>query len=95
MANRSVAQSINRQTVAALTQARIEAAEHKAWMNAINRPTMNLATCAWVFDGEVLRIASASGNMCYTVTVKGCTCTVAVLGRLLAPRGVAATAEGA
>ena len=75
MANASVAQSVNRQTVAAaLRQARIEAAEHKAWFNAINRAALNLEACSWVFDGEVLRIASASGAGKYTVDAHGCEC---------------------
>ena len=63
MANATVAQSINRQTAAAaLRQARIEAAEHHAWITAINRAALNLEACLWAFDGEVLRIASASTN---------------------------------
>ncbi len=75
MANASVAQSISRQTVAAaLRQARIEAAEHKAWINAINRAALNLESCVWQFDGETLVIASASSNKRYTVTQYGCEC---------------------
>ncbi len=82
MANATVAQSISRQTVAAaLQQARIEAAEHKAWMNAINRAALNLEACGWAFDGDVLRIASASGNGRYTVTPEGCECKAAQDGR--------------
>jgi hypothetical protein len=75
MASASVAQSISRQTVAAaLRQARIEAAEHQAWINAITRAALNLEACPWAFDGEVLRIASATGTARYTVTVEGCAC---------------------
>ena len=50
-------------------------------MNAINRAALNLEACAWAFDGEVLRIVSASGNARYTVTVKGCECKAAAAGR--------------
>ncbi len=75
MANASVAQSISRQTVAAaLSAARTEAAEHRAWINTINRAALNLEACPWAFDGEVLRIRSASSNTRYTVTPKGCEC---------------------
>ena len=72
MANASIAQSVNRQTVAAALQAaRTEAAEHRAWINAINRAALNLEACPWAFDGEVLRIASASSTARYTVGVDG------------------------
>ncbi len=50
MANASVAQAISRQTVAAaLRAARTEAAEHQAWINAINRAAVNLEACSWAF----------------------------------------------
>jgi hypothetical protein len=82
MANSTVAQSINRQTVAAaLRQARIEAAEHKAWINAINKAALNLEACSWAFDGEVLRIASATSTARYTVDAHGCECKAAQDGR--------------
>ncbi len=82
MANASVAQSISRQTVAAaLRQARIEASEHRAWINAINRAALNLEAAPWAFDGEVLRIASASiPSQRYTVTLQGCECKAAEKG---------------
>ena len=81
MANASVTQSINRQTVAAaLAAARTEAAEHRAWINAINRAALNLEACAWAFDGDVLRIASASTTTRYTVTPDGCECKAAQAG---------------
>ena len=83
MANSSIAQSINRQTVAAaLRQARIEAAEHTAWINAINRAALNLEAAPWAFDGEVLRIASATTPSArYTVTIEGCACKAGQAGR--------------
>ncbi len=82
MANSTVAQSISRQTVAAaLREARIQAAEHKAWINAINRAALNLEACPWVFDGEILRIASASSGTRYTVTPEGCECKAFEAGR--------------
>lgn len=82
MANASVAQSISRQTVAAaLHAARIEAAEHRAWINAINRAALNLEACPWAFDGDVLRIASASSTHRYSVTPNGCECKAGQAGR--------------
>ena len=83
MANASVAQQVSRQTVAAaVRQARVEAAEHKAWINAINRAALNLEACPWAFDGETLRIASASTRGTrYTVTPDGCECKAAEAGR--------------
>ena len=78
MANASVAQSINRQTVAAaLAAARTEAAEHRLWITAINRAALNLEACPWAFDGETLRIASATRGKRYTVSVDGCECKAA------------------
>ncbi len=83
MANATVAQSISRQTVAAaLAAARTEAAEHRAWINAINRAALNLEACPWAFDGETLRIASATTRgKRYTVSPEGCECKAAKEGR--------------
>ncbi len=83
MANASIAQSINRRTVAAaLAAARVEAAEHNAWINAINKAALNLEASPWAFDGEILRIASASrpANR-YTVTPEGCECKAGAAGK--------------
>ena len=83
MANASIAQSISRRTVAAaLAAARVEAAEHNAWINAINRAALNLEASPWAFDGEILRIASASRpENRYTVTPEGCECKAGAAGR--------------
>ncbi len=83
MANASVTQAINRQTVAAaLRQARIEAAEHQAWITAINKAALNLEAAPWVFDGEVLRIASATTPSArYTVDKQGCGCKAGQQGK--------------
>ncbi len=83
MANSSIAQSINRQTVAAaLAAARTEAAEHRLWITAINRAALNLEACPWAFDGETLRIASATTcGTRYTVNPDGCECKAAQDGR--------------
>ncbi len=83
MANATVAQSISRQTVAAaLAAARTEAAEHRLWITAINRAALNLEACPWAFDGETLRIASATTRGTrYTVTPDGCECKAAQDGR--------------
>src|ERR671916_228248 len=79
VANATVTQSINRQTVAAaLAAARTEAAEHRLWITAINRAALNLEACSWAFDGDVLRIASATTRGTrYTVTPEGCECKAA------------------
>ncbi len=83
MANASIAQSINRQTVAAaLAAARTEAAEHRLWITAINRAALNLEACPWAFDGDTLRIASATTRGTrYTVSPEGCECKAAQDGR--------------
>lgn len=83
MANASVTQLISRQSVAqALQAARTEAAEHQAWMNAINRAALNLEACPWQFDGEVLVIQSATtGGTRYTVDASGCGCRAHAAGR--------------
>ena len=81
MAKATVAQSINRQTVAAaLAAARTEAAEHRLWITAINRAALNLEACPWAFDGETLRIVSATTRGTrYTVSPEGCECKAAEL----------------
>ncbi len=83
MANASVAQSINRQSVAAaLHAARAECEQYKAWLNAVNRAALNLEACRWAFDGETLVIASATTQGTrYTVTPEGCQCKAHQDGR--------------
>ena len=76
MANGSVAQAINRQTVAAaIRQARIDAAHHQAWVTATNKAAVELEASSWAFDGDTLRIASrTTPGARYTVTPDGCEC---------------------
>ncbi len=82
MANGMIAQQVNRQTVAAaLRQARIDAAEHAAWINAINKAALELEASSWAFDGETLRIASRTGNGRYTCTAHTCECKAFQAGR--------------
>ena len=83
MSNASIAAAISRQTVAAaLAAARTEAAEHRLWITAINRAALNLAACPWAFDGDTLRIASATTKGTrYTVSPEGCECKAAQDGR--------------
>lgn len=83
MANGIVSAAVNRQSVAAaLTAARTEAAEHQAWINAINRAALNLEACRWQFDGEVLRIESATqSNSYYLVGADGCPCVAGGKGK--------------
>ena len=83
MANSSISQAVNRQTVAAaLRQARIDAQEHRDWITAINRAALNLEACSWAFDGEILVIQSATDNRTrYHVDAHGCACKAGRQGR--------------
>ncbi len=82
MANGTIAQQVSRQTVAAaIRQAKVEAAEHQQWITAINKASINLEVCSWCFDGEVLRISSATGHSRYTVTPEGCECPAGTHGK--------------
>lgn len=82
MANANVTTLITRQSVAAaLAAARVEAATHAAWMNAINRAALNLEACRWQFDGEILVIHSASTAARYSVDAHGCQCKAHTAGR--------------
>ncbi len=83
MSNASVAQAVNRVSVgAALQAARIEAHEHQAWITAINRAALNLEACKWQFDGDDLRIESATNSgTYYTVTAAGCLCKAGAAGK--------------
>ncbi len=83
MANASVAQAVNRQTVAlALRDARAKCAASYRWLNAVNRAALNLESCRWAFDGDTLRVESAtnSGDF-YTVTVETCPCNAGKAGK--------------
>ena len=81
MANASVAQSVNRNTVgAALQAARRQCGQHLRWLNALNRAALNLEACPWQFDGETLVISSATSSTRYTVTAAGCACKAAAKG---------------
>ncbi len=82
MANSSILEQVSRKTVGeAIKQARIEAAEHQQWITAINKAALNLEAAPWAFDGEVLRIASASSSARYTVTPEGCECRAGQNGK--------------
>ena len=83
MANASVTQLVNRQSVAAaLHTARVECSQYTAWLNAVNRAALNLEACRWAFDGETLVIASATTQGTrYTVTPNGCGCKAHEGGR--------------
>ncbi len=82
MANSTVAQSVNRQTVAlALQEARRQAAQHQAWLNAVNKAALYLAGDQWQFDGEVLIITSATtAGARYVVTAHTCECKAFAAG---------------
>ena len=82
MANATVTQAVNRSTVAAaLAAARLEAAKHQAWINAINRAALNLEACPWQFDGDILVIKSATSTARYTVDAQGCPCHAGKAGK--------------
>ena len=83
MANATVTQAVTRQTIArALQAARAEAAEHQAWLNAINKAALYLAGDQWAFDGDILVIHSATTKGArYTVTADGCPCKAGQAGR--------------
>jgi hypothetical protein len=83
MANATVAQAVNRQTVAlALRDARAKCAASHRWLNALNRAALNLEAVRWQFDGDTLRVESAtnSGDF-YTVTVEVCPCNAGKAGK--------------
>jgi hypothetical protein len=82
MANATVAQSVNRQTVAlALREARVQAQHHQAWLNAINKASLYLSTGDWQFDGETLSITSATTDGArYHVTSHSCECKAFAAG---------------
>jgi len=83
MANASIAQAVNRQTVAlALRDARTKCAASRRWLNAVNRAALNLEAVRWQFDGDTLRVESAtnSGDF-YTVTVEVCPCNAGKAGK--------------
>jgi hypothetical protein len=83
MANATVAQSVNRRSAAlALREARVQAAHHQAWLNAINKAALYLAGDEWQFDGETLIISSATTNGArYHVTSHSCECKAFAAGR--------------
>ena len=81
MANASIAQSVNRNTVrAALQEARRQCGQQLRWLNALNRAALNLEACPWQFDGETLVISSATSSTRYTVDACGCGCRAAAKG---------------
>jgi hypothetical protein len=84
MANAMIAQSINRQIVAAaLREVRLQAQEHQAWITAINKAAVELEGSSWAFDGEVLRVASRTSNRRYMVDAHGhWACKAAQAGRI-------------
>jgi len=96
MANATVAQAVNRQTVAlALRDARAKCAASHRWLNAVNRAALNLEAVRWQFDGDTLRVESAtnSGDF-YTVTVEVCPCSAGKAGKPCASRGLPAALQG-
>ncbi len=83
MANASVTAAVNRKSVAlALRDARAKCAASHRWLNAVNRAALNLESCRWSFDGDTLKIESATNsNTFYTVTVDTCPCKAGEAGK--------------
>jgi hypothetical protein len=83
MANANVTILVNRQTVgAALADARRKCADNLRWLNAVNRAALNMESCRWAFDGDTLRIESATDSgVFYTVTIHECPCKAHQAGR--------------
>ena len=66
----------------ALREARVQAAAHQQWLNAINKASLYLSTGDWQFDGEVLSIGSATTNGArYHVTAHTCACKAFAAGK--------------
>jgi len=82
MANAIFAQAVNRQSVAvALRDARAKCAASQRWLNAVNRAALNLEACKWSFDGDALKVESATNSgKFYTVTVASCPCKAGLKG---------------
>jgi hypothetical protein len=78
MAN-AIVQHITKESIGkAIAQARIECATSRRWLNAVNRAAVELLVSHWQFDGETLRIESATTpGTRYTVDEKGCNCSAA------------------
>ncbi len=79
MATTSVTQHITKEGIGkAIAQARIECADSRRWLNAVNRAAVELLVSHWSFDGETLFIASATSlGTRYTVDEHGCNCSAA------------------
>ena len=75
MAN-AIVQHITKESIGkAIAQARIECANSRRWLNAVNRAAVELLVSHWQFDGETLRIESATApGTRYTVDKLGCSC---------------------
>ncbi len=82
MANASLAH-VNRHTVVqAIAQSRRDCASSVRWLNAVNRAALELEVGGWQFDGETLRMPSATNPSArYTVDAHGCTCKAGQAGR--------------
>ncbi len=74
MANASIAQSINRQTVGqALRIMRRELAHNASALRALNTAEVELGLGIWSFDGETLVLESRTNiGHKYTITAQGC-----------------------
>jgi len=77
MANANVTTHITKESIGkAIAQARVECADSRRWLNAVNRAAVELLVSYWQFDGETLRIESATTpGTRYTVDERGCNCS--------------------
>ena len=78
MAN-AIVQHITKESIGrAIALARVECADSRRWLNAVNRAAVELLVSHWQFDGETLRIESATvPGTRYTVDEHGCNCSAA------------------
>ena len=76
MAKASISQSITKESIRkAISQARVECANSRRWLNAVNRAAVELLVSHFQFDGEILSIESAtSPGTRYHVDQHGCDC---------------------
>ena len=66
----------------ALCDARAKCAASHRWLNAVNRAALNLESCRWQFEGDTLRIESATDSgIFYTMTVEVCPCKAGGSGK--------------
>ncbi len=79
----AIVQHITKESIArAIAQARVECADSRRWLNAVNRAAVELLVSHWQFDGQILAIESAtSPGTRYHVDATGCDCPASHAGK--------------